>query len=83
MSVDRPQNHLASTRDSKSYFKLIMNNKDKTTKTHKKVNKMNSEELEAAKQNCIQNQGGLESRYGREVEFHIVRNNQNLNSVSA
>jgi len=25
MSVDRPQNHLASTRDSKSYFKLIMN----------------------------------------------------------
>jgi len=24
MSVDRPQNHLASTRDNASYFKLIM-----------------------------------------------------------
>jgi len=48
-----------------------MNNKDKTTKTHKKVNRMNDEELKTARDNCLSTQGGLESKYGREVEFYI------------
>jgi hypothetical protein len=59
-----------------------MSTKEKTKK-HKKINHMSIQELEEAKQNCLTHQGGLESRYGREIEFAIVKKGGQIGSVTA